>query len=66
MENEENEKHHVGEEKLGHEEKKDNKEDKSDLKLKGLEDKRPDDPNLEKGWGPDSDTSRGPEDLQSS
>lgn len=63
MENKENDKHHVGDEKLGHEGKKEQKQDKSDLKLKGLDDKRPSDPNLEKGWTPDSDTSRGPEDL---
>ena len=63
MENKENPKHHVGDEKLGHEDRKDKKGDKSDLKLKGLDDKRPSDSNLEKGWSPDSDTSRGPEDL---
>ena len=63
MENKENDKHHAGDEKLGHEDIAHNKKEKSDLKLKGLDDKRPADPNLKKGWTPDSDTSRGPQDL---
>jgi hypothetical protein len=63
MENETNKPHHAGDEKLGNEEQEDNKnKPKSDLKLKGLDDKRPDDPDLPKGWTPDSDTSGGPQD----
>jgi hypothetical protein len=65
MENKSKEPHHAGDEKLGNEEQQQNsKEPKEDLKLKGLDDKRPADPDLPKGWTPDSDTSRGPQDKE--
>ncbi|WP_432712353.1 hypothetical protein [Pedobacter sp.] len=65
MENKETPAHHAGDEKIGNEEEeKKQNADKSDLKLKGLDDKRPADEDLPKGWTPDSDTSRGPEDLK--
>lgn len=64
MEDNSKQQHHAGDEKLGNEDQKDQQESHSDLKLKGLDDKRPADTNLPKGWGPDSDTSRGPEDQK--
>lgn len=37
----------------------------SPYKLKGLDDKRPESDNIDKGWTVDSNTSRGPEDQKS-
>ena len=63
MEEQKNKSHHVGDEKLGNENQtQEQRDSKSDLKLTSLEDKRPADPDLPKGWSPDSDTSRGKDD----
>jgi hypothetical protein len=60
----ENDHQDLSKEQLGNEDEFKTEESDNPYKLKGLEDKRPEDPNIEKGWTIDSNTSRGPDELK--
>ncbi|SOD14064.1 hypothetical protein [Pedobacter xixiisoli] len=50
-------------ENLGNEPEEQTEGQDNKYKLEGYEDKRPEDPSIKKGWTVDSNTSRGPQDI---
>lgn len=60
----ENDHQDLAKENIGNEPEEQTEGDpESPYRLKGLDDKRPEDSDIKKGWTVDSNTSRGPEDL---
>ena len=59
----ENKHQDLGKENLGNEPEEQNEGQDNKYKLEGYEDKRPENPSIKKGWTVDSNTSRGPQDI---